>query len=507
MAVDKDIMALAIVKIFRERKEESLLGLLAVAIIGPLIYYRAPAFLSTPDILYVKAKLMQVLKGRIFADPITGYDTMHPPWYHLVLAPFKIIGLNIDLILAAVTILNVVLIVYFTFKLVETVFDRKTGFYTALMIPFIIEYMGCRNILLATSFYFSLPFYLAGLWVYFKSENSIRLSVIAAVLWGLAFIISPVYVFLIGLTFVYELIVKRRYRRFLVMAGCFALAIIPFLVQAIYIYAEGLWGSRVFALWRGVPELEWWGHLITEFLSPTINDLISIPAALHLIMLIAALVLILKAKKVHWFVPLSLLTYFLTFYHFSDQYAIRIQVIFSVFLVATLVYGLKSLHINRYLWAIPIAAISVFGLYQNYSLTDAFIEKERAGYEIYFETGKEFWQVMGEYLDEDRYIFCNKDVYLKYIMPFFPAYSLGAYKTMDYFQLKAEIADTLEHDYQWVIRSTDYAHIDSISTKYSIETAVATRAEIGVPLLETLVRYWKPVYQGKYFVILKKPAA
>jgi hypothetical protein len=448
---------------------------------------------------------MQVLQGRLFADPITGYNTMHPPWFHLVLAPFKALGLGLDFILIMVTVFNVALLIFFTYKVIETVFDRATALFTCLMITFIVEFMGCRNFLLATSFYFSLPFYVAGLWLYLKSAKSLRLSTTAAFLWGLAFLMSPVYVFLLGLTFLYEVLVERRYKRFLAMAAVFTVTIVPFFVQAIYIYSQGLWGSRVFALWRGVPELDWWGKLIVEFVSPTENNIASIPSVVHLLILITALVVLIRARKVHWFLPLSLLAWFLTFYHFSDQYAIRIQVLFSIFAVATAIFGIKRLGINKYLYIIPIAAIAVLGLYQHHSGTIINYQKERAGYIQYMQGGEQFWQNMTEYLEKDRYIFCNKDVYMKYIMPYFPAYSLGAYKTMDYFQLKSELSDMLEHDYQWVVRSNSYSYIDSIAVKYGIETAVVTRTEITVPLFEILAERWEAVYRDKYFVILKKP--
>ena len=177
---------------FKHHKDTLLLSSLIAIILGPLLYYRLPWYVSAPDIFYVKAKVLQVLAGSLFTDPITGYVTFHPPYYHLFLSFLSLLGIEIDWALIIVTVLNVSLIFFFAFKMLEVTFDRKTAFFTCLLIPFIVEYMGCRNILLATSFYFSMPFYLAGLWLYLKSNEFLLLTTGSAVLWGLAFLISPV---------------------------------------------------------------------------------------------------------------------------------------------------------------------------------------------------------------------------------------------------------------------------------------------------------------------------
>jgi hypothetical protein len=492
-------------KLLKERKMELFMALLVLVLVGPILYKQLPVYLPTPDILYVKAKVMQVLRGNIFADPITGYDTMHPPLYHLVLAPFKALGLGTDFGLVVVTIFNVAGLMFFTFKIIETVFDRETGFCTALMIPFIIEFMGCRSILLATSFYFSLPFYLAGLWIYFRSEASLRMSAIAAILWGIAFLLSPVYVFLLGLTFLHEALIKKRLKRFFVMVGAFVITIIPFFVQAIYIYSKGLWGSQVFSLWRGFPGFSWFQNVLIEFISPTNNMIISVPAVMHAIILIAALMAIIRNRKAHWLIPLAMLAYFLTFYHFSDQYAIRIQVPLSIFIVATAISGVKRLAFNRYIWIIPATAIAAFSLYHHYSKTIDYYFVECNQYTNYHNIGEAFWQNMDKHMEKDRYIFCKKKVYLAFIMPHFSAHTLGAYKTMHYFQLNAELADMLEYDYQKVITSEDYDFIEKISRKYGIETMVMSREDMGIAMFETLAEHWTPVYSDKYFAIFKKP--
>jgi hypothetical protein len=245
-------LASRLAKFIKRFSHELILGLLVLVIVGPTLYYRMPFVPFSPDILYVKAKVLWVLRGDIFTDPITGLVTMHPPFYHLFLAPFVAAGIDINLVMALTTVFIVALIFFFTYKIIADQYDRDTAFWTCVMLPFIYQFMGPRNILLATSYNFSIPFYLAGLWLYLDATTSKRTTVAAGVLWGLTFLISPVYVFLIGLTFLYEAIIGRRFKRFFIISGTFAVTLIPFYVQMYVVYSKGLGGAATFALWRGI---------------------------------------------------------------------------------------------------------------------------------------------------------------------------------------------------------------------------------------------------------------
>jgi hypothetical protein len=216
--------------------------------------------------------------------------------------------------------------------------------------------------------------------------------------------------------------------------------------------------------------------------------------------------LILRTRKVHWFVPLSLMAYFLTFYTFSDQYAARIQIIFSIFVVATVIFGLRRLRISRIVWMTPIIAIVLFTMSRYYSKTIVDYFNECRMYRRYQQAGIVFRENMREYLEPNRFIFCGDDTYLRYIMPFFPAHSLAAYRSLDYFQLKADLSDELYRDYVTALQSDDYGVIDSIAVKYNINTAVIARREMDIPLFQTLTKYWQRVYADRNFIILRKPA-
>ena len=104
--------------------EISILMLLILAAIAPMFYYGTPFYESNPDIAYVKAKVLHVMEGNIFTDPISGYDTLHPPMYHIFIVPLKAIGLSFRIILIMVSIFNVSLTVFFAFKILAHLFDR-----------------------------------------------------------------------------------------------------------------------------------------------------------------------------------------------------------------------------------------------------------------------------------------------------------------------------------------------------------------------------------------------
>lgn len=496
-----------VAELSRKYTHGSILTIWVVVVLAPVLYYRVPWFFSSPDIIYVKAKVLQILAGSLYADPITGYATFHPPFYHLFLAPFKALGIGFNSILVGVTILNVALFTFFAYKVISAAFDKTTALYTGLMLSFIVEYMGCRNILLASSFYFSIPFYLAGLWLYLRKEATANRAVGAAVLWGLAFLISPVYLFVIGFTLIHGFLVAKRRKYSLMMALIILIVLIPFFAQAVIIYSRGLWGASAFALWRGIPDGLWWKRFVIEFLSPGTEGKLGIPTLIHLAIIVAAVGLMIRRRKVHWYLPVVLLAYIFTFYHYSADYAIRIHIFFSLFLVAALIHELENLTIKRWLWQIPVIFLSIASLvYHNYNANLTFAH-ETGLYGNVKQAGKGLWETMPRHLREGEYIFCTKPIYREYVMPHFLVHTLGAYRSMEYFQLCPRIAKELENDYQTAINSTDEGTIEQIASKYNITAAIISGRDAEIPLSQTLLRRWTPVYQDDYFAILRKPCA
>lgn len=158
---------------------ELLLFLFALVIIAPLLNAGRPLHLSTPDIKYAKARVLQLNLSDLYADPVTGYDTFHPPYYYLVLAAVTGVGLSLDATLILLTVLQVFLLIFLSYTVLWAAYGRQAGFLTCLLTLFIVQFMGSQNILLANSFYFSVPFYLAGLWFYLKIDNRARAPVLA----------------------------------------------------------------------------------------------------------------------------------------------------------------------------------------------------------------------------------------------------------------------------------------------------------------------------------------
>lgn len=316
---------------------------------------------------------------------------------------------------------------------------------------------------------------------------------------------SPVYVFLLGLTFLYELIFKKRLRRSLLLAGTFLISIVPFYIQAAVIIAQHLWGTSAFALWRGWPDVNWLVGLASAFASPVVHASTSLPTVIHIIILLAAVVVIVWTRRVYWFVLVSLLAYFLTYYHFSEQYAVRIQLFFSLFLVAAAIAILLQAGKWRLLLCMPFAAVVIYSVLFYYEVTEANYEWEKNIYKTRQTMAYGLWTDGVEYLDRDRFVFCTKDTYFDFLAPIVPVHALGAYKTMEYFQLNTRLSEELDKDYQTAVNSKDSATIMAIADKYGIQQAVASAADIELPLFQTLITYWPPIYSDKYFLILRRP--
>jgi len=491
---------------FRRCRNETIVGSLSLALMVPTLIFRAPYFVTSPDMYYVKAKVLQVLHGRLFADPITGYDTFHPPFYHLCLAFLGKLGFGLDSVLVMVTIINLILIPLLVYKVLEWAYDSTTALACSIILPFVIDFMGSGRILLATSFNFSISIFLAGLWLYLKPEKTIWQYFVVSLLWGAAFLVSPVFLFLIAACFLRELVNVRNYRAVMILAGGTCLMLIPFFIQTYVIYSQNLQGASAFAFWRGFPDLNWIKQLTIDYLSPRLGKVISLPVLVHVAFLSAFGAYAFKSKKIPWLIPYSFAAYLLTYYHFKPQYAIRIQLFLSIFMAAFVLDNIRKTHPLKSYWQLPLAAIALTGFYHFYS--DALSEYRRwnAGEAVYQSVGNELWKNMGRYLVDDQYIFCTKDTYFRFVMTEIPVHCLGAYKTLDYYQVKPSIADALEADYQTVINSNSINVIAAIASKYRIESAVANPVDMKLPLFQTLAQSWKVVYRDKHFTIFQKPS-
>ncbi len=449
------------------------------------------------------------MRGHLFADPVTGLTTFHPPVYHLFLASLRNLGLSFDFILFLVVIVYASLFIALTYKIIDLLFGRQVALYCCLLLPFTFDYMGSRSILLATAFNFSLPFYLAGLWYYLQPPENNRWSLAAGFFWGLAFLISPVYVFLLGLTFLYELVIAGRYRRFALLAGTFVAVIIPFIIQAVAVYSGGRGSASTFALWRGLPGNTWLVEFGSGFLSPYVTDLKSIGTGIHVIVLVLATAAIISKRRVFWYIPVAALAYVMTCYHFSGQYGMRIMTFLSIFLVAIAIEFLIAKEINRLILIGCVLAVAAYGAVNQYR-----------GLTVWYTNEKDLVQVndnlrylragLMNYVAPDEYIFCSKDVYRYYIIGNFPLHALGMYRTMDYYQVPAAVSDELERDYDKALAIMDDQALEALAKKYNINAAICTANELQkkIPLFQTISRYWTKVYDpGGFFYLYRRPQA
>jgi len=482
----------------------AIITIIVLAMILPVLYYGVPWFGNSPDIYYVKAKVLQVQEGNLFTDPVSGRITMHPAIYHEVIAGLVFIGCDIDMALAIISILNVVLLVFFVYKIVRHLYDPVTAFISCLLISFVVEFMGSRNILLAASFNFSVAFFLWGLWFYIRSKDSLAKACLTSLLWGLAFIISPVYIFLLGLIFIRDFVRYRSPKRLVVMISTFLLAIIPFIIQMYTVYGRGRYYTTTFALWRGLPGIDWWKAVVHDFLSPGGQTIVSLATAIYVLILILGIWYAIRRKRVFWFLPLSIIAYIFTYYHFSSQYAIRIQLFFSIFWVAMVVHDIIPNKKERYIEIMALLFIVGYSIYNHYGVALDAYHRWSAGEELYRQIGSRLWNNLDKYLDDNEFIFCTKDTYFRFIMTQKPIHALGAYKTMDYYQLDSLVSDTLESDYRTLINSWDYNIIKGLAAKYNVRTAIASSRDYGLPLFQTLSKYWKPVYRDEFFTIYRE---
>jgi hypothetical protein len=100
---------------FKKYLRELVLVLFSLIIVAPMLYFGRPLHVLTPDIKYAKAKVLQLDIHHLYTDPVTGYDTFHPPYYYLVLAAGKEAGLSVDASLILMAVFNVFLIIFLSY--------------------------------------------------------------------------------------------------------------------------------------------------------------------------------------------------------------------------------------------------------------------------------------------------------------------------------------------------------------------------------------------------------
>jgi len=479
--------------------------MLIVVIFFPVISNYAPAYWGTPDIQYVKAKTLRVMEGDIFTDPVTGIPNFHPPYYHLFLSSFISLGINIDTILLWVSIANMLLLLLFTYLIIKEYFDHESAFYVVLLIPFILEFMGPGYAFLATSFYFSLSFYLAGLWLYLKESVGIKCLIGLSTLWGCAFLLSPVFLFIIALTVAYEFLFKKEYRRATIMALSLGLICIPFIIQALTIYRADLSGTSAFSFWRGFPDNLWLRDLAKSFISPQSLNVLLWSSGFSMLIMVAGVAGIVKQKTNHHIVVIAFFAYILTAYHFNLAYASRIQFILSVFLAGFAVWSLREKALTRAVRVVLVLIITCYGVFNTVEQLSFVYAKHEQYIHDHEKQRYLVRQHILRYIKPGTFVLASEETYRYQIMPYYPIFGLVAYRTGEYFQLNGKLAQEMVADYNTIIDSDDISIINRYCEKYKIDFALSYgRHDMQLPAFTAIAKHWSSVYSDQFFVIFRR---
>lgn len=480
-------------------------AVILIVMLGPALWYQEAPSEFTPDMMYIKAKVNYVLEGNIFGDPVTGVTTFHPPAFHVALGAIKALGLNFSPLLWLVFMFDMAVVFGLFYAISRELFDEETAMTATAWVPFVMAFIGAGALLLANAYSFSMMFFLAGFWSFLRRGQSLRFSLLAGLLWGLGFLISPVYVFMLGFIFAYVLFVEKNIKAGLASIAAFLVTLIPFYVQVYDVYSQGLQGTAAFAFWRGVPDAEWIGRFFAVTLGGPKQD-VSSPSGLMSIALFATAGLAMwRQRRVPWYLAVAGLAYLFTYYHFNAQYAARMQ--FFLFLFAAMV-GMNWLLTFRgfrpLVWA-GVALVCIYSVYWHYKPSIVWYDKMEQA-EADYTGWLDFRDELQELVKPGEYIFCTKDTYLHYVMPLPNIHALGCYRTMEYFQLNARLSKQLEDDYNTVINTEDFQTAMTIASRYGIRTAVFknTMKEVSLPLFTTLKNIWPIVYNDGQITIMRR---
>ncbi len=477
-------------------------ALLAISI----LYVGITPYLSSPDLNYVKAKSIWVLNGHLYNDPVTGVPTFHPPWYHFILSWFLRLGIQIDDLLMMVSLVNVLLLGIFVFLTIRSVFNATTAGVVVLLIPFINRYMGSDYLFLASSFTFSLPIFFAGLWLYLRRGSTTKHYAFAALCWGAAFLISPGYLFLMGFIYLYELIVIRNYRRFALMAIAFLIIIIPVFHQAYVIHKSNLGATTTFSLWRGIPGPGWLGDLLSRVLAPATGDVFRWQAAVALGIIIVGVVGYVRGGRRLHFPIIALAAFIFTFYHFSEQYAIRVYYILSVFTAAYGVYWFSKEKRFRAAGYVLLVIVALYGIGDHVVQTWHDMEQKQAAHRVFQRLISRLQPALRQHVPPTSFVLVDANTYKYFVMPYYPVRALLAHQSGEYFQLPAQLSNEMLEHYNILMNTTDHSVIEYICSVYDIYYAI-WMVEADFPVYDEVLTWWEPVTIEADFRIYRRPPA
>ncbi|MEE9443735.1 MAG: hypothetical protein V3V99_13815 [candidate division Zixibacteria bacterium] len=487
---------------------EVFLGLIIIVIVGPLLIFQSPPYFHTPDIQYVKAKTLAVMSGNLYDDPVTGFPSFHPPYYHLFLSWLASIGISLEIIPLIMAMINVCLLLIFSYLMLCRIFDKTTALLTTAMIPYINQYMGPGNIFLATAFYFSLPIFIAGLWVYLREKQTVLTRALTGFLLGLSFIISPVYLFVVGFLFIYEIIWKRQWSQIVILIGVFLISIIPFLIHTYTISSYQMAGTSAFSFWRGWPDWEWFQTFIGYLLYPADGKISHWQVLITLAIFVIGIIGIRKSRSTHFLIYIFLTAYLFTSYHYNAyQYGPRIFFFFGLLVTGYLIRHLRDFINIKMVSLGIITAFILFGIGEHLYRSYINLENEKVNYLNYRQIGRGLKDNLPDFVAVNDYILASTLTYRNFIMPYFPVRALVAHHSGEYFQLNSRIADEMLRDYNDFMAAGKPELVDLICRKYNIKIAVIGGRDVNQNGFKTIMEHWEKVYEDQTFKIFRKYAA
>lgn len=482
------------------------LATLILLAVSPAFLGQYPLYYFEPDLEFVKAKILRVMLGDIFTDPVTNFPSFHPPYYHLFLSVFVRAGVGMDTLLRLSAVLSFGATLIFANLLLCRFWDEVSAFTVTAMVPLLIHYMGPDYPFLASSFNFALPLYLAGFWLYFSPHRRKGVEYGAALLVGLALLVSPVFIIFVALLLLYDLIFAHDRRRLIVLTLALITALIPYAFQAKMIYSIGLTGTGAFALWRGIPDGEWLRSTLGDLFSPKIGKVplweLSIPA---IILVSGFLGFIRDGRRTPW-VWIALAAYLLTAYHFNRQYASRVLFLFALLMAGYAIYLLFNLSRVRILGYAVLAGLSGFSLVDHVLNTHKAFRAQESSIDAYQQYTPKMVAFLRQNTTPHDWILATAPSFRKYIMPNVPVHGLLAHRSGEYFQLSRRMADEMVADYEELFSSLNPAVLDYYCIKYNFRYAIVNGPkELFMPLFMYIHESWPRVFENDQFYIFRRP--
>jgi len=237
-----------------------------------------------------------------------------------------------------VTVSNITLMVLFTYHILKRQFGPDIALWSIFLIPLWVEFIRTGSMYLPAAFQFSIPIYLAGLW-FFLYRDVTRGAILTGVLWGLAFMISPWYLFLIAFPLLYRLIFNRRTRKFLITSAAILITLIPFYIQIFVVLSKEMYGTTAFTLWPGLPGQKFLATLFSDFIVPADQGLADPIIWVALAVTVIGIWQLFRSNGLRWFVVtvfvaeiFTAVAEIFTAYNYYPGYADRVHFILGLML-------------------------------------------------------------------------------------------------------------------------------------------------------------------------------